>query len=207
MRFFRLWGANGMVDRKIASPGDAGGGRASPPDGCRRFLDGYSEYRDGRLDKEDRSGLVGHMARCSSCRRYDRVIRRGVGILREQAEAPPSATTSIAEVRRRATASERESLALGTAGSGVTLSAAVLVALLLAAVAWSPLFSGATREVDMPPVAAGAPTPPGVPSFAPLETRSAADLRRSDVWDTVHSLFVERGLGRVRESGAGADPN
>ncbi len=207
MRFSSLYGANSIVDKKIASPGDLAGTSASLPDGCRKFLDGYSEYRDGRLDTEDRSFFMGHMAQCSSCRRYDRVIRRGVRVLREPVEASAPATMSIAEVRFRATAFERESLALGTAGSGVTLSAAVVVALLLAAVAWSPFFSGTTPEVDMPPVVAGAPHPPSTPSFAPLEMRSPLDLRQPDLWDTVRSIFVAQGLGRVQESKADTDPN
>ena len=198
-RFPGLYGAG--------STGDLAGTDAPPPDGCRRFLDGYSDYRDGRLATEDRSFFVGHMARCSSCRRYDRVIRRGVEALREPVEAPTEATMSIAEVRFRATALERESLALGTAGSGVTLSAAVVVALLLAAVAWSPFFSGTTPEVDMPPVVAGAPLPPSAPSFAPLRMRSPRDLRQPDLWDSVRSMFVEQGLGHVQESKADTDPN
>ena len=114
---------------------------------------------------------------------------------------------SIAEVRFRATAFERESLALGTAGSGVTLSAAVVVALLLAVVAWSPFFSGTTPEVDMPPVVAGAPPAPSTPSFAPLEMRSPLDLRQPDLWDTVRSIFVEQGLDRIQDSKADTDPN
>ena len=176
------------------------------PAECRKFLDRYSEYRDGRLDTEARSSFVGHMARCSSCRRYDRVIRRGVRVLREPVAASSAATMSIAEVRFRATAFERESLALGAAGSGVALSAAAVVALLLAAIAWSPFFAGTTPEVDMPPVVAGAPPPPGTPSFAPLEIRSPLYLEQPDRWDSVRS-FVEEGFGRVKESEADTDPN
>ena len=206
-RFPSLYGAKRIVDKKIANRGDLAGTDAPLPDGCRKFLDGYSEYRDGRLATGDRSFFIGHLARCSSCRRYDRVIRRGVQVLREPVEAPAAATMSIAEVRFRATAFERESLALGHAGSGVTLSAAVVVALLLAAVAWSPFFSGTTPEVDMPPVVAGAPPPPSAPSFAPLQMQSPRDLRQPDLWDSVRSIFVEQGLGHVQESKAGADPN
>lgn len=177
----------------------------SLPKWCRKFLDRYSEYRDGRLDAEDRSFFVGHMASCSSCRRYDRVIRRGVRVLREPVEAPAAAPLSIAEVRYRATAFERESLALGTAGSGVTLSAAVVVALLLAAVAWSPFFSGTTPEVDMPPVVAETPPPASAPALVPLELLSRTQPVQPDLWDSVRSMFFEERLGRVQESGANPD--
>lgn len=196
------------MDRKIAHPGvPAGTGTASLPRACRKFIEGYSEYRDGRLDTEGRSFFLGHMAACSACRRYDRVIRRGVKVLREPVAAPSPVPMSVAELRFRAAAFERESLALGTAGSGVTLSAAVVVALLLAAAAWSPFFSGTTPEVDIPPVVAGAPPATSAPTFAPLEIRSPAELRRPDLWDSVRSILVEPGLGQARESEAATDPN
>ena len=207
-RFWGLFGAKSIVDKKIAHRGDPAGTNAAPlPDGCRKFLARYSQYRDGRLDNEDRSFFIGHLARCSSCRRYDRVIRRGVQVLREPVEAPTAPSLSMVEVRLRATAFERESLALGTAGSGVTLSAAVLVALLLAAVAWSPFFSGTTPEVAMPPVVAGAPPPTSAPAFAPLERLSPPEFGQPDLWDSVRSIFFEDGPGRVQETEADSDPN
>ena len=203
-----LFGAKSIVDKKIAHRGDPAGTSAAPlPDGCRKFLAGYSEYRDGRLDTGGRSFFIGHMARCSTCRRYDRVIRRGVQVLREPVEAATAPSLSMAEVRLRATAFERESLALGTVGSGVTLSAAVLVALLLAAVAWSPFFSGTTPEVQMPPVVAGAPPPTSAPAFAPIERLSPPEFGQPNLWDSVRSIFFEDGPGRVQEIEADSDPN
>ena len=202
-----LRGAKSIVDKKIVHRGDpAGTDTASLPDGCRNFLVGYSEYRDGHLASEDRSFFVGHMARCSSCRRYDRVIRRGVQVLREPVAASAMSSLSTAEVRFRATAFERESLALGTAGSGVTLSAAVVVALLLAAVAWSPYFSG-TPEVEMPPVVAGAPATTVAPAIAPLERLSPPGVGQSDLWDSVRSIFFEAGARSAQESEADPDPH
>lgn len=194
------------MDNKIANRGDAAGTDTDPvPKWCRKFLEGYSDFRDGRLDAEDRSPFVGHMAGCPSCRRYDRVIRRGVGVLRKPAEEPAAAPMSIAEVRYRATAFERESLALGTAGSGVTLSAAVVVALLLAAVAWSPFFSGTTPEVDMPPVVAGTPPAAGAPAFLPLERLTPAVPREPDLWDSVRWLFPEQQSDGARDARANPD--
>ena len=108
----------------------------------------------------------------------------------------------MAEVRLRATAAERESLALGTAGSGVTLSAAVVVALLLAVVAWSPLFSGTTPEV-----AAVASPPASAPTFAPLEMRLAPPGRSAgDGWDGGGSTYGEREARPVEEPEANPVP-
>lgn len=206
-RFSAPQEANSIVDKKIARRGDsAGTSAAALPDECRRFLKEYSEFRDGRLDSGSRSFHVGHIARCSSCRRYDRVIRKGVQILREPVEVPTAAPMNVAEARCRATAFERESLALGTAGSGVTLSAAVVVALFLAAIAWSPFFSGTIPEVEMPPVVAGTPPSTSAPTFAPLETRSPAALRRPDLWDGLRSMISEREPGR-RVTRADSNPD
>ena len=207
-RFSGLFGAKSIVDKKIAHRGDPAGTSTAPlPEGCRKFLARYSQYRDGRLDTGGRSFFIGHLARCSSCRRYDRVIRRGVQVLREPVEVASAPSLSMAEVRLQATAFERESLALGTAGSGVTLSAAVVVALLLAAVAWSPFFSGTTPEVQMPPVVAGAPPPTSAPAFAPLERLSPPEFGQSDLWASVRSIFFENGPGRVQDTEADPDPN
>ena len=170
-----------MVSKQIANREDpAGNETPSPPGECREFLEGYSEYRDGRLDDGKRSSFLGHMAACSPCRRYDRVIRTGVRVLREPGPAPSRTPLSIAEVRFRATALERESPALGTAGSRATLSAAAAVALFLAAVAWSPFLSGGTPEIEMPPLFAGAPPSASAPAFAPLARLSPPDVRRPD---------------------------
>ena len=179
--------------------------REDPLRDCRAFLDRYSDYRDGRLDGEGRSSFIGHMAGCGACRRYDHVIRKGVNVLRKTSPAPPRRRLSVTEVRRLAATFERESLALGTAGSGVTLAAAALVALLMAAVAWSPFLSGHTPEVEMAPVVAGAPPPPAVPSFSPSAT-GTPQLRQTDLGEVFRSMLHEFGPGGPREAEANSDP-
>ena len=208
-RFPGLDWANRIVDKKIARRGGSSADvRTSLPGACRKFLAGYSDYRDACLSSEDRSFFVDHLARCASCRRYDRVIRTGVRVLRDPIETPVGASMTMAEVRLRATAAERDSLALGTAGSGVALSAAVAVALLLAAVAWSPLFSGTTPEVRTPAVAAVASPPASAPTFAPLETRLAPPGRSArDGWDGGGSTYDEREARPVEEPEANPVPD
>lgn len=186
-----------MVNNKISYQ--------DPMEGCRAFLDRYSDYRDGRLDDLGRSRFIGHMAECGPCRRYDRVVRRGVDVLRKAPQGVPRRRLSVGDVRRLATAFERESLALGTAGSGVTLAAATLVALLLAAVAWSPFLSRHTPDVRMPPVVAGAPPVPVAPSVSLSETR-ASEFRQSDLGDIFRSMLFELGPGSSQESEADPEP-
>lgn len=205
---YRACSAEGTVNKKIPNRGDPlGSTGAPPPEYCRAFLDRYSDYRDGRLGDEERSFFAGHMAVCGPCRRYDHVIRKGVDALRKTPPGSPRRNLSVAEVRRLATAVERQSLALGTAGSGVTLVAAVLVAVLMAAVAWSPFFSGHTPEVRLPPVVAGAPPPPVAAAFTPPGTVPPTELWRDEVGDIIQSMLFEFGPGRAREADADPDPD
>ena len=172
---------------------------------CRAFLDRYSDYRDGRLGEEDRSRFMGHMAECGPCRRYDHVIRKGVDVLRGTPQGGRRRRLSIGDVRRLATEFERESLAPGAPGSGVTLAAVATVALLLAAVAWSPILSRHTPEVSLPPVVAGVPPAPVVPSF-PVSETGAGDFGQSDPGEIFRSMLFESGPRGGQESEADPEP-
>ena len=197
-----------MVNKKIPYREDPLGSAASPaPEDCRAFLDRYSDYRDGRLGDEGRSFFVGHIAGCGPCRRYNHVIRKGVDALWNTSPGSPRRHLSVGEVRRLAATFERKSLALGTAGSGVTLAAAALVALLMAAVAWSPFFSGHTPEVQMPPVVAGAPPPPVVPSFSSPRTIAPLEYRQGELGEIFRAMLFKLGPSRAREAEADSDPD
>lgn len=58
---------------------------------CRMFLERYSDLADGLLGPGEEAAMRGHMVVCGSCRRYDRVVRRGVAVLREKAPEPSRA--------------------------------------------------------------------------------------------------------------------
>lgn len=57
---------------------------------CSGFLDGYSDYRDGRLGPQARAIFLSHLSTCTACARYDSVVRRGVEMLRSISEVEPS---------------------------------------------------------------------------------------------------------------------
>lgn len=149
------------------------GSGARSPDGpsvnCRWFVEAYCEYRDGRLTMPALTAVQAHMASCEACRRYDRVIRTGVSVLRAGEAPARSRTLGVTRIRNRAWAMEnRESVALGSAGSGMTTLGVALVAIVLGSVAWLPLFgpgtsSAATPEFELAPVVAAVregPAPP-----------------------------------------------
>lgn len=149
------------------------GSGACSPDGpsvnCRWFVEAYSEYRDDRLTMPARTAVQAHMASCEACRRYDRVIRNGVSVLRAGEAATRSRTLGVTRIRNRAWAIEkRESMAFGSAGSGMTTLGVALVAMVLGLFAWLPLFgpgtsAAATPEFGLAPVVAAvreSPAPP-----------------------------------------------
>jgi hypothetical protein len=51
---------------------------------CDTFLDGHSDFRDGLLTLPDRVAFEAHLRECDHCARYDRVVDRGVRVLRDR---------------------------------------------------------------------------------------------------------------------------
>lgn len=146
---------------------------ARPPSGpsvnCQWFVEAYSDYRDGCLDMAVRTAVQAHMTSCEACRRYDRVIRSGVSVLREEEARAPRRKLGVTRLRDHAWAMEkRESMALGSAGSGMTTVGVALVAMVLGSFAWLPLFgaapsAAAAPEFEMAPVVAAFPERQALP--------------------------------------------
>lgn len=130
---------------------------------CDTFLDGHSDFRDGLLALPDRVAFEAHLRECDHCARYDRVVDRGVRVLRDRPELEVSddfmdrlqhrlyhVDDEMAAARRRRSPVSRGAVAaLGAAAS-------------VAAVALLPrLYSGAAPTVTLlQPVAATAPATP-----------------------------------------------
>ncbi len=136
---------------------------------CDWFLDVYSDYRDNRLNPWKRQLASAHIAACPRCRRYDRVLRTGVAVLRDEESLPGSRRgLEVATLRDLAWQQERtESQALGGAGSGMTTAGLVLVALLLCVFAWFPLLKQEPVELELDPVVATLPAPAPLAPLAP----------------------------------------
>lgn len=184
----------GFVIGKISVFRRAGGGRRrAVPLECHSFLDGYSDYRDGRLEPEARSRLAGHIGACASCARYDRVIRQGVRVLRAEQPEVPALPSRVAAVRRQVRVEERRFRALGAAGSGMTLAASLIVTVLLTAAAWLPFLGLSAPEVEMPPVMAGAPAVPLTPLLFSLPRPFPAQPPRTAPVEIARSMLFEYG--------------
>ena len=148
----------------------AGSGRTGPdgPQACGRwFVELYSDYRDDRLDEETRAEVVSHIAECAACCRYDRVIRKGVGVLRDSFDRGPRVLVDRPreqeDLKSRLAASSR-----GPAVGGVTAAAILLVIALNAFSAWSPQLGPVPPDVEIAPVAAVQPSRPSAPAFFPM---------------------------------------
>jgi hypothetical protein len=127
---------------------------------CDTFLDGHSDFRDGLLMLPDRVAFEAHLRECDSCARYDRVVHKGVQVLRDRPRLEVSddfmerlqhrlyhVDDEMANARRRRGPVSR--------GAAAALAAAASVA----ALALIPrLYPGAAPTVTMlPSVAATAP--------------------------------------------------
>jgi hypothetical protein len=57
---------------------------------CNEFLGRYSDYDDSLLSSSDEALFRRHLSECASCRRYDRVLRKGRMVARQLPPPEPS---------------------------------------------------------------------------------------------------------------------
>ena len=125
---------------------------------CKEFLSRYTEYRDGLMGPADVARAEVHLSGCASCQRYRRVVDRGIRELR----TTPSATAGD-DFRDRLQhriyhLRDGDTLADGGArSSGASAVAAVGIAILLTAAAWSPVLRQAGNSVTLPAVVVSRP--------------------------------------------------
>ena len=105
---------------------------------CADFLDGYTDYRDGRLDDAILVEFRQHLADCASCARYDRVVQCGTRLCRELPTLTPSDDFQ-ARLQHRIFHLEDDRRRLGASGSGVPTQYILSIAALLMIAAWAPL--------------------------------------------------------------------
>lgn len=122
---------------------------------CQEFLEGYSEYLDGRLAEGRRDDFRAHHGACEACRRYDRVVRRGTNVWRSLPEVEPSADFLPRLQHRLYHIDDAERLAADRPLGSAALVAVAAVGFL--ALAWLPFATQMSVEVQLPPVAVEAP--------------------------------------------------
>jgi anti-sigma factor RsiW len=103
--------------------------------GCDEFLAGHSEYVDGRLSSLAAARLAAHADECRSCARYDRIVRRGMDLVRDLPAAEPSDDFELRLQHRIFHMEDAGALQPRAGGAAAALGIAAAIALL----AWSPM--------------------------------------------------------------------
>src|SRR5690606_33489433 len=109
---------------------------------CQEFLKLHSEFLDERLASEDADRCEAHAASCASCARYDRVVRRGVALLRRLPPVPVSADF-MGRLDARIESAKDDVFAGRSAGTASGVVVSLAIAGLLALAAWGPMLGAA----------------------------------------------------------------
>ncbi|HSJ23865.1 MAG TPA: zf-HC2 domain-containing protein [Longimicrobiales bacterium] len=146
---------------------------------CDEILAAHSDYLDGLLPAHEAARVQWHLASCQSCGRYDRIVRRGTGLVRELTEVEPSDDFTERLQHRLYHVQDAAALASSRTG-GPGVAATVAVAGVLAIMAWSPLM---LRSGVMEPGTAVV-MDSGTSESAPAQPGAMPDLTADydDVW-------------------------
>jgi anti-sigma factor RsiW len=137
---------------------------------CSEYVAVSSEFRDGRTGRELSKEIEVHLSVCPRCRRHQHALEKGVGLLRTLPDLEVPEDFRARLVHRIYHIEDGASIARETLGSGATTLSVLAVALLLAAVAWTPRTGVGRPSIELPPVVVAAPPPPS--SFTPPSRRS-----------------------------------
>ena len=110
---------------------------------CGEFLARHSEYLDQELGADAAAEMRRHASRCARCARYDRVLRRGLQLLRQAEPVLPSCDSYVGLQQHLARSGGLAVAPGGAPGASVPrapIAATVAVAGVVALVAWSALF-------------------------------------------------------------------
>lgn len=162
---------------------------------CKDFLRSFSDYRDGLVPEPSLRDVEAHMEACPTCRQYARVVEAGMKVLRSE---PPMelAEDFDQRLRHRLYHVDEEVALLGHANSGATALAVLSIALVLTAVAWSPMLRPSAPMVELAPIVVSDPPAPlrlrpaRAYPFGPSRTRVPRERARG-LWDDAHTLLFE----------------
>lgn len=109
---------------------------------CNEVLARHSDYLDGVLPADDVAAVRAHIADCTHCSRYDRVLRRGLNVLvREEPTAPdPDFLQSL----HSRLAVEDQRIAMRPVS--VAMTGTLSIAAMLVLVTWLPAVFSATKS-------------------------------------------------------------
>jgi len=131
---------------------------------CDRFVQEYSDYRDGALSAEQEADFREHVETCPCCARYDRVLRAGSELLaRLPSEQPADDFMPRLKHRLYNVDEGLSELPAHRFAGGAALVGVAAVGLL--ALFWLPFAATVPVEMQLDPVAAY--VPPGIETDVP----------------------------------------
>ena len=153
---------------------------------CSEFVARFTDYVDGDAPPEDVGAMEEHLGGCESCRRYKTVVENGAALLRSL-PAPELREDFEPRLQHRLYHVHEERSLSEHATSRTPAFAVFGIALLLTAVAWSPLLRGSAPVVQLEPIVVDrAPVAPRIRPVStqrrPLQLRSEPALDEG-LWD------------------------
>ena len=122
---------------------------------CAQFLESYSDFLDRRLEVYPLSEYRDHIVSCRACARYDRVMQRGLCLVRdiELAAADPDFEPRLRErfFHRQEGIARYDAMLSRVASVAMLSAAALLVAVAL------PTIATSRTSVELPPVVVETP--------------------------------------------------
>ena len=160
---------------------------------CSEFLSRFSEFYDAPRDAPVRKEAGAHMAECGKCARYQEVVTRSVALLHVMPKAELAESFRPRLQHRLFHLDEGGSVARPGKTSATPAVTVLGMAILLTAVAWSPIIGGGVPEVDLPAIiVSGPPTlepvlGPDAPGFTPV----SSGLFPGGLWSDTEDLLFE----------------
>lgn len=173
---------------------------------CSDFVEGFSEYYDGTASRAVIQAADEHLASCAECRRYMHVIERGLELL-HALPAPEVRDDFVPRLQHRIYHVDQERSLRWHTSSGTTALAMAGMAILLTAVAWSPVLRSSAPTVELEPIVVSRPPAPyrSRPRMVfptALQATPRARAGSSDgLWDDAHALLFEYSRLSQRYSG------
>jgi anti-sigma factor RsiW len=144
---------------------------------CVEFLEDYSDYCDGHMCAERRAEFEEHLAACPGCARYDRVLQRGVELLRALPGEGADEEFMPRLVHRLYNVDEGLHPTTHRFAGGAALVGVAAVGLL--ALFWLPFAASVPLELELEPLSARAPAlaePPALFRSGPFIAAVAVEV-------------------------------
>jgi anti-sigma factor RsiW len=118
---------------------------------CSDFVARFTDFSDGDAPPEDVRAMQEHLAGCESCRRYKTVVEHGAELLRAL-PTPELRDDFEPRLQHRLYHVQEERYLEGAATSRAPALTVLGIAVVLTAVAWSPLLWGGAPVVELDPI-------------------------------------------------------